>query len=277
MSLLAALMTLVGAQHDRHNCVRMFQHHNAGGWEEKIDASRRTANPGEWYYWDDRFFDFHCNMFGTGANCRNNAVSSFKVPSGCYFLPACNKNFQYEMDMFVGPKYINLVGSWDDCITSYRCWCAPTEYREYTSAYGYYDWLVAQGQGRRRIAGGKNSTESTVPPLSTLDLLDEELDVQWETYTGRKNASTTNTPVLEGALEGIVRDMLANPTYTDAHRDELIIDIEKALFLERHPETATPPPEGSDSKKDKKAKRKAKRKLQKAALKERLAADASSD
>lgn len=106
-------------------CARMFEHswpRHGSGWRYDINASRTWDGCGHapGYYTQKVFID--CNWWRCWGTRENDSVSYMEVQPGCRIETYCDK-WSARMGMWHGRHNTNFVRSWNDCITSYKCWC----------------------------------------------------------------------------------------------------------------------------------------------------------
>jgi len=118
---LASFLTVavVTGDQERVLCGRLSEHHNMGGWVIDVYASRERQCAGR----EDDYSRIVSSMYNFWDTGNDNKVSSLQVFPGCWMDTYCGSGFHYHMMTFHGWYYTNFVRSWNDCISSYKCYC----------------------------------------------------------------------------------------------------------------------------------------------------------
>lgn len=106
---------------EKHLCAIFAENRDMGGRLYYVYATRiRQCHGLEQQYMHDPGY---LNGWGDGQHGGNDEISSMQVSSGCWIDTYCGYWWGYHMQTFWGWTYTNLVRSWDNCISSYRCYC----------------------------------------------------------------------------------------------------------------------------------------------------------
>lgn len=117
--LLVSFVAVAVAASERVLCAKLSDYHNMGGAVYNVYASRSRQCVGQEnnYYNSDGYMD----TWSDGG--QNNAVSSMQVMDGCWIETFCGWGWRYRMQTFHGWYYTNLVNSWDNCMSGWKCGC----------------------------------------------------------------------------------------------------------------------------------------------------------